>query len=268
MHTDVREKFPAYLNEHEGLIDYMYTDNKGFVTVGLGMKIDTDAELAGFCNNGYWKPKRGADLDMVRHPLKDLLRKDHDAVWKLGREGLARVDAETLHKKAVESTYKKKCAAVTMLRLTSTGLSEVYKRALNYRDDKLRRSIWFRHWDSYPADAQMVLLDLAWWLPEALTALRPMYKAVDFTPLCQACQQLDFGLAAQVVTRWDALPDRKKARRLLFRNAAVVRQRTLGISRVFYPADLDFMAKSKAPIIGLPPDQGDHNAPSRTTRSG
>jgi hypothetical protein len=138
---------------------------------------------------------------------------------------------------------KAACERTTKLRLTDEGLNKAFDMKLIENETMLRTSPWF-HWDLCPGDAQLVLLDLAWWLPGALTK-GGIYHDVNFRPLCEACKKFDYIIPSKEVMRWEAKDSRKKARQQMFLNAAVVVQLKWPISQVYYPNDLNLLHRLK-----------------------
>jgi hypothetical protein len=223
MHCGLKSVFYNYLERHEGLVDYMYTDNKGYVTVGLGMKLHTPKELAKWYKVSRWslKPEKGArqgtdKAKIEAANIKALVDQDWKAVESIGRKGLAMKLGKNL-----ECTMKKSCADATKLRLSLNGLNQIFTSELNWREKSLQSSRWFHSFRFYPAYAQLVLFDLAWWVPGALVN-GATWQNIRFRPLCEACLRFDFVTAAKLCAKFEALPERKKARQVLFTNAARV----------------------------------------------
>ena len=237
MQNGVRATFVNLTRLHEGVIHFMYADNKGYVTIGIGMKIDKDEERAGYHKPEYWRFKKGVQGVIDAKNIKQLFDEDWNVVKELGRKGLKQGQGGNL-----EAHTKNACAKGTKLRLTDDGLSKMFEKRLNHNENLLMKSPWFANWNELPGDAQVVLLDLAWWLPGAL-ASGGRYKNVNFRPLCEACKKFDFMAASKEVQRWAAQAHRKHARRQLFTNAAMVRQLNWPTNRVYYPNDLAMVQK-------------------------
>lgn len=249
MHVEVPEKFSQYLSrpEIEGTIKFMYTDYNGYVTVGIGMMIDTPQELHRFKHRQLWEAKPGVEFKPPLDRLTDAqfaqkVQDDYDEVKKIAntvrREGLA----DPKHKKNLEFKHKGECAAKTKLQLTDAGLAMAFQRQLDVNMKFIRKSLWFRNWDSYPGDAQMVLLDLAWGAPGAL-ASGARWGGKDFGPLCKACSKKDFLAASGEVLKYDASYERTKERKIMFVNAAIVMRLKWPVTHVYYPIDLDWLER-------------------------
>jgi hypothetical protein len=212
MYSSVQSRFRAFNESFEGSIPYMYLDVKGLVTVGVGNLIDP-VELAvalpfRFKSNGL-----RASPDQIA------------AEWRKLKND------PTLAKKGHLA-----CTAITVLKLNDDAVGALIARRLTANESLLKLQPSFREFETWPADAQLALLSMAW-------AAGPEGFA-EFHRFRAACQRLDFKTAAAESKLNEAgnpgLIPRNRANFLLLSNAAAVAApgSGLGLSTLIYPEDL------------------------------
>jgi hypothetical protein len=235
MKASVREKFVWFTARYEGVVPWMYLDVKGLVTTAIGNLIDPIQ---------YALP-----LPFV-HPDGRAASKDEIAAeW-------ARVKNHPTAAKDGHRILK----AVTSLRLTEEGIAKVVgaKLDLNWTFLKGR----FPEIDSWPADAQLATLSMAW-------ACGPAFR---FRLLEAALRAQNFAMAAiecKMDTRGNpGLVPRNVANKILYRNAHVVGQFDVyNPETLYYPRDLNDERETEPEFHYGPPEDDDEPTPPPTRRA-
>jgi len=220
MFPSVQSGFRAFNTKFEGCIPFMYLDIKGLVTVAVGNLVDP-VELAQALSFRF-KDKPGIDA-----PGSPATPDQIAAEWQtlknnpnLAREGF------------------KACEPITELELSDDSIDSLILDRLTRNESFLKRQQWFQDFDTWPADAQLGLLSMAWAMGPAGPEGFPKFRA--------ACQNLDFNGAAAECKMHEAgnpgLVPRNQANFTLFSNAAVVlageAQGRFQRSNFFYPRAL------------------------------
>src|SRR5262249_50408090 len=170
MYPSVQAFFRPFSEKFEGSVSYMYLDILGLVTVGVGNLIDplklATALPFRFKNRpGIAAPGTAASLDQIA------------AEWQ-------RLKSDTL----LAKQGAKACDAVTELELDDDAINTLIGAQLSSNEGILKARTPFAGYDTWPADAQLGLLSMAWALGPAGPARFPRFSA--------ACQRLDFATAA------------------------------------------------------------------------
>ncbi len=156
MRPEVKVRFvPEVGAPFEGVVHFMYLDVKGLVTTGIGNLIDTPDEALSL-------PWRNADGSLAT-------RMQIAAEWSYVK---SRQDLK-LHGGMAYG-------AVTRLRLDDAGIAAVVGRTLDRMDSQLSHR--FADYETWPADAQLATLSLAWACGAAFRfpKLEACLKAGDF----------------------------------------------------------------------------------------
>lgn len=200
MFPAVQSNFPAFSAQFEGRVPYMYLNVKGLVTVGVGNLVDpvTEAQALPFRfknNPGIAAPGSPATASQIA------------AEW------------QTLKNDPTLPTRGfKACEPITQLELTDDAIDSLILDRLIKNEGFLKRQQWFQGFDTWPADAQLGLLSMAWAMGPAGPGGFPNFRA--------ACQRLDFNAAAAECRMNEAgnpgLVPRNNANVALFSNAAIV----------------------------------------------
>jgi hypothetical protein len=220
MYAAVQSSFPAFSARFEGRIPYMYLDVLGLVTVGVGNLVDpvqtAQALPFQFKNQpGIPAPGSPATPDQI---AAEWQRLKNDPTLKT-RGHLA-------------------CQPVTQLELSDDAIDSLILDRLTKNETFLKGQPWFQSFDTWPADAQLGLLSMAW-------AMGPGGPG-GFPHFCAACQTLDFGTAATECKMNEAgnpgLVPRNQANVTLFNNAAIVlaqgAQGGFQLQNLYYPTAL------------------------------
>jgi hypothetical protein len=226
MWPSVQAYFQAFTTQFEGCVPYMYLDIKGLVTVGIGNLVDpVEAAQAlpfQFKNQpGIAAPGSAATADQIA------------AEW-----------ATLKNDPSLASRGFTACAPITQLELSNDSINTLVLTKLSQNESFLKRQQWFSNFDTWPADAQMGLLSMAWAMGPAGPGEFPNFRA--------ACQNLQFSVAAAQCQMNAAgnpgLISRNRANVTLFSNAAIVV--ASGVSSGFQSASLYYPQQLTAPAAG------------------
>jgi hypothetical protein len=221
MFASVQSAFAAFSAQFEGRIPYMYLDVLGLVTVGVGNLVDpvsiAQALPFRFKNNpGIAAPASAATPDQI---AAEWQRLKNDPTLKT-RGHLA-------------------CEPITQLELSADAIDDLILDRVTKNEAFLKSQQWFQSFDTWPADAQLGLLSMAWAMGPGGPAGFPHFRA--------ACQGLDFSVAATECKMNEAgnpgLVPRNQANVTLFSNAAIVLAREAqggGLQRqnLYFPTTL------------------------------
>lgn len=224
MYLSVKLRFRSFNEPIEGVVPWMYLDIDGYVTVGVGNKIDPvrlATELP-----FRWKIKPG-----LKNPGMPASKADITAEWKK-----IKGDPKLAHQGSLA------CKGITNLELSDDAINALIGQRLQQNEAYLVKQTPFKNFEQWPADAQLALLSMAW-------AMGPGGPP-QFTTMAAACEKLDFGKAA-ANCRMDetgnpGVVPRNRADKILFENAAAVVATPLNFSVLYYPAVLPKPAAVKA----------------------
>lgn len=200
MYPSVQSQFRKFNEAFEGVVPHMYADIKQLITVGVGNLIDP-VELA------LGLPFRFKSRPGILNPGTPASKDQIAAEWQ-----------RIKNDKSLAKKGHKVCASLTELELPDEALDRLINKRLTENESYLKRQQPFRDWDSWPADAQLAVLSMAW-------ALGPG-GVMDFSRFCAACSALDFNTAAKECKMSEAgnpgVKPRNIANARLLRNAAIV----------------------------------------------
>ena len=143
MWDSVRNTWVQFNQDLEGYLDFMYLDTRNLVTTGMGNLIDP-RPVAERLN---WYDERTGEYVSID---------DIDAAWDLVK---SRTDLSPLGGGAFKH--------VTSLRLTGEDINNLIFSKLDEMESYLQRRPPFRDYETWPADAQLALLSMAWGLGPA-----------------------------------------------------------------------------------------------------
>jgi GH24 family phage-related lysozyme (muramidase) len=204
MYDVVRSLFPSFSKQFEGRVSWMYLDVKGLVTIGVGNLIDplSAAIELPFIHRADGSPATRDEIGAEWTALKNNT--------KLAHEGYLA------------------CKQVTSLGLTDDAIDDLVRRRLEQNEGFLKKT--FADWDTWPADAQLGVLSMAWAMGAGFPAQYPSFSA--------GCKKGDWNVAAaQCHIRDDDNPGvrpRNDANVTLFNNAASVVAGGLDPSNLVY----------------------------------
>jgi GH24 family phage-related lysozyme (muramidase) len=217
MFPAVQSNFPAFSAKFEGRVAFMYLDVKGLVTVGVGNLVDPVTEAQAL-------PFRFRNKPGIAAPGSPATPGQIAAEW------------QTLKNDPSLTTRGfKACEPITQLELSDDAIDSLILDRLTKNEGFLKRQQWFQGFDSWPADAQLGLLSMAWAMGPGGPGGFPNFRS--------ACQRLDFNSAAAECRMNEAgnpgLVPRNNANVTLFSNAAIVlagaSQADLERANLYYP---------------------------------
>ena len=207
MKQSVFNTFPSFSTRFEGRLNFMYLDIKGLVTTGIGNLIDPFS----LAQNLPWQSKS----DPGRAATPDEIAAEWNFV-KSDPEGRSRRGGGTF-------------AAVTTLELSDSAVDDLVRKKLASMENVLANRQEFASFQSWPADAQLGLLSMAW-------AMGPAFRFPNFQA---ACARQDFRTAADQCHMADennpGLRPRNAANKQLFLSAADALEGNLDPSEVHLP---------------------------------
>lgn len=210
MKDSARQTFiPMTIAFEGGYINWMFPDVKGLVSTGFGLLLDP-VELA---VSLPWQRSDGV-LASRSEIIDDWNRiKNHPDAPRLGHLSVKNV---------------------AQLRLTNEGLDRAVSVKIAQNEAILRQG--FPEWDSWPADAQLGGMSMAW-------AVGPAFWQRGWPKLTAALRAQDFRTAAiesfmPEESTIGGLRPRNRANRILFTNAAIVKEQGLNPEALYYPKDL------------------------------
>ena len=217
MFPAVQSGFPTFSTKFEGRVPFMYLDVLGLVTVGVGNLVDpvlaAQALPFRFKNRpGIAAPGSTATADQIA------------AEWQALKND-----------PSLKTRGYKACEPITQLELSDDAIDSLIIDRLTKNESFLKRQRWFQDFDTWPADAQLGLLSMAWAMGPAGPGTFPSFRV--------ACQRLDFNTAAAQCKMNEAgnpgVVPRNQANFTLFSNAATVvagaAQGGLQRSNLYYP---------------------------------
>jgi len=212
MYDSVRVAFRGFNEPFEGVVHWMYLDVRGLVTIGVGNLIDPiEAALA-------------LPFHSLAAPGAVATEAQISAEWH-------RIKSDP----TLATRGYKACESMTQLRLDDAAVDALIASRLAGNEASLKKKLAFAHFDTWPADAQLGLLSMAWALGAGGPSTFPHFSA--------ACQTLDFATAAEECTINEqgnaGVAPRNRANRILFRNAAMIRAGGgYDPARLYYPSSL------------------------------
>lgn len=159
------EQYHAFSAPLEGRVPGMYCDVLGLITCAVGNLIDT--RTAGTYPNALVESIHWTLADGSRAPL-DVVRADW---WKLKQNA-----------GHYAKMHWKYALAATRCRLTDDEIDRIVKERLAVNEAAMRKR--FADWDTFPADAQLVVMSMCWavgtgW-PEKFPRFAALVKAQDW----------------------------------------------------------------------------------------
>lgn len=205
MRVAVRDAFVEFTAKFEGVIAWMYLDIKGLVTTAVGNLIDPVEMAAGL-------PFLHKDGTPATH--EEIRSEWHEV--KLHQEMRVRGGGAF--------------RAVTTLHLSIEGIHAVVLSKLNANEEILRNR--FTDYESWPADAQLGLLSMAWAMGPAFHYPRfiEAARAKDFKTCATECHMDDRGNPG--------LRPRNVANLVLFENAATAIAQGIDPEILHWPLDI------------------------------
>lgn len=192
MHASVRTAFPAFSRRFEGRVLHMYLDVKGLVTTGVGNLIDPVSEA-------------------LRLPWR------HQATGeRASLEEVAQAWARLKARQELAQRRAEYALPITGLVLEEADVDALVEERLLANERYLIRT--FVEFESYPADAQLGILSMAWAVGAGFTRKFPVFTQSALMKRWWEC-------ASGCKIREEGNPGivpRNEANRLCFQNASAV----------------------------------------------
>jgi GH24 family phage-related lysozyme (muramidase) len=194
MHQAVRPKLRDYVEQWEGVVLWMYRDNVGRVTTGIGFLLESASAASWY----RWVHKQSPGGGVV------------------GAEAAA---AEWRAVQSHNATGADPFERITQLRLAEGEVDRGFERKTAHFEQRLR--VQFPEWDTYPGDAQLGMLVHAYGVGPNVASGWPRYTA--------ACRRHDWETASVQCLTEDLrrasaarLVKRRASWQRMFHNAACV----------------------------------------------
>jgi GH24 family phage-related lysozyme (muramidase) len=229
MHVSVQGAFRAFNEPFDGVVHHMYLDAMGFVAIGVSNVVDPVAEA------------KTLPFQFKSDPARMASESEIESEWQSLKANAA------LAKKGYKAAAK-----VTDLELSDEAIGRLIQKRLFTNEKTIRRQECFARWDSWPADAQLGLMSMAWAMGASSFAEFPKFsescRVMDFTAAAAQCRMAEGGNPG--------MAHRNAADQLLFRNAALVLSKKLDIAVLHYPEKARtpltpaMAEKRNAPVVG------------------
>jgi GH24 family phage-related lysozyme (muramidase) len=207
MYDSVRNAFIGFTTNYEGRINWMYLDIKGLVTIGIGNLIDP-VELAVGLPMVQKSGGAAASEDDIRSEWATV--KGHTELAQQGWRA---------------------AGAVTNLTISDADIDTLVLAKLEANATALKNTSEFSGFESWPADAQLGILSMAWGLGPGFGPSWPHFRA--------ACGAGDWNTAAAQCrideTGNPGVRRRNDADQQLFQNAAAAVASGADLSTLWYP---------------------------------
>jgi Putative peptidoglycan binding domain len=208
MFASVQNTFRNFNAPFEGVLEFMYLDVKGLVTIGIGNLIDP-AALA------------------QQLPFFSKGNSDHLATSQEIADDWNRVKARQDLKERGGGAFRD----IALLRISQQTIDGLVSSKLSQNEATLKLTPEFARFDAWPADAQLGLLSMAWAMGPAFASGWPMFRA--------ACASENWDAAADASRISEVgnpgVAPRNRANKILFTNAARVKDEGRDIATLFYP---------------------------------
>lgn len=207
MYQSVRDAFYDFNVPLEGVINWMYLDIKGFVTIGVGNLIDpVDRALE-------------LPFEYEDQPGSMAFQEEISDAWQTVKSNIS-----------LKSKGATAFKSLTNLRLNDAAIRSLVDAKLTANETFLQGA--FPEFDHFPADAQLGLLSMAWAMGAGFASKFPKFRSAclsqDWDTAAAECQISEVGNPG--------VKPRNQADETLFSNAARVVE--LGDTSGYYPDTL------------------------------
>ena len=221
MRQTIKDNFSAFTAQLEGAVPWMYQDQLGLVTTGLGNLIDSVGAAQAL-------PWRHGENGPLATPA------EVSAAWMLAKG--ATTDSQGRSAKATGGGQPF-WGTLSDLRLDAAGISQLVSGKLDQVETDLKGAL--PAWETWPADAQLATLSMAWAMGSGFVAKFPSWKAaVTQNPPNWA------GAAAQSHMQGVGIDDRNEINKELFLSAVG----SSDPNEVQWPTWQEFLAKGRAAL--------------------
>lgn len=206
MHVSVLNAWHTFSTPLEGRVPHMYLDILGLVTCGVGNLIDPVSEALKVT---WYRDSDGASAG----------ENEVRAAWNALK---ARPDLAKRHTSHAR--------AVTGLHLRESDIDDLVMRRLRENEAYIKKTLPL--FDSFPADAQLGILSMAWAVGAGFTKKFPTFTAAalkeDWMSARNACTIREDGNPGVV--------PRNRANRVCFANAALVKSHGMPLGVLHWPS--------------------------------
>lgn len=210
------EQYHAFSAPLEGRVPTMYCDVLGLITTGVGNLVNTLPQVEAL----HWLLADGspAPLEVVRadwHKLHDNAQYYAKRAWHV-------------------------YAGTMLCHLDDAGIDALVARQLAANEAILRKR--FPAWDSFPADAQLAIMSMAWAVGagfyQKFTILSAFIDRQDWESCVTSCRIREEGNPGVV--------PRNAKNRFCFHNAAIVRSENMPPDTLWWPSVAPTLAGAEA----------------------
>lgn len=241
MYASVRSSFVGITEPLEGRVDHFYADVRGLVTIAYGVLVDpvsiaTSLPMLRADGTPATSAEIVTDWQFVKGECCEQYADSSKCAWRGSGRACMAHDG---HREA---------AKITRLRLSAEGVEAVTLRKLDQVNKQLVTR--FPAFESWPADAQLATLSLAW----------ACGAGFRFPRLDAALRRRDFAVAAlecKIAVDRGTIKKRNVMNAQCYRNAALVVAAHLEPSKLYWPMSIsdetptlpDLSEASEAPTL-------------------
>ena len=204
MWDSVRNIWVQFNQDLEGYLDFMYLDRRNFVTTGMGNLIDPH-HVAEHLNWYDWRTGEYVSID------------DIDGAWHLVK---SRTDLSPHGGGAFKN--------VTTLRITEEEINNLIYSKLDEMESYLKRRPPFTDLETWPADAQLALLSMAW-------AMGPAFNFPHFQTLASQRLWREAATECRINPDVGAIRTRNNRNQQCFNNAALIEEESGDPTQLLWP---------------------------------
>lgn len=211
MYQSVQDVWFPFNDKLEGHLSFLYLDILGYVTTGVGNKVDPIGQALSL----PWKNADGSDANVTAI----------QSAW-MAVDACRSDPKGTRQTSGLATKFGQAFGGVTTIRLTEDGITQVVLRQVAANETALRR--YFTSYDTMPADGQMCVNSMAWAMGAGFPASFKIFTAaVNAEDWDTAIANADF--------RGVGVANRIAANKIMLANAGEVTVRGIDRSVLFYP---------------------------------
>lgn len=204
MWDSVRNIWIQFNKDLEGFLDFMYLDSRNLVTTGMGNLIDP-RHVAERLNWYDWRTGQYVSIDEIQ------------AAWDLVK---SRTDLSSHGGGAFKN--------VTTLRITEEEINSLIFSKLDEMEGYLKRRAPFRDLETWPADAQLALLSMAW-------GMGPAFNFPRFQEFASQRRWREAATECRFSPDVGTIKTRNNRNQQCFNNAALIEEESGDPTQVLWP---------------------------------